>query len=169
MRRLRKVRKLDKLACWLLIIVGGFIGTVFTLGMHYWNAPVTQQEARQVTAVYQSHEMRYGRTRKGRTASLNEIRLHLADHETLSIDSACVDAALPAALASLPDGAVLSLLIHPNSDSVLAIHHAGQELLNFDKAVRDLSVEATGFMVLGLFMYLGVVIGAYHLITGKTY
>lgn len=161
---------MDKFTCWFLIIVGGFIGTVFTFGMHYWNAPVTREEARQITADYQSHELRYGRNTKGRKTSLNEIVLHFSDFNgQLSIDSACVDSDLLTDLAHLPQGTAVNLLVHPNSDSVLSLCTVDAELLNFDEAVAGLSGEKTVFLFLGLFMYLGAAMGAYFLLAGKTY
>lgn len=160
---------MGKVDCWILIIVGTLIGTVFTFGMHYWNAPVTQAEAVRVTAVYESYELVYGHSRKHRSNSLNEIRLHFADHETLSIDSACVDDDLPASIAALPEGAVLQLLVHPNSDNILSLRAGDAELLHFDETVAALTGEMTGFLFLGLFMYAGAAVGAYYLLTGKTY
>lgn len=61
------------------------------------------------------------------------------------------------------------MLIHPNSDSVLSLRTAGTELLSFDTAMAGLTGEKTGFLLLGLFMYLGAATGAYYLIAGKTY
>jgi len=168
-RRRKTVRRMDKASCWFLIIAGLFIGTVFTFGMQYWNAPVPRESAQPVTAVYESHELHYSRKRNGRQGSLNSISLHFSDHERLSIDSACVDQDLRDDLVALEEGDVLTMLVHPNSDNVLSMHHGSRELLNFDEAVADLSGEATGFLFLGLFMYLGAIIGGYYLITGKAY
>ena len=165
--------QMDNLGAWMLIIIGGFIGTVFTFGMHYWNAPIAPEDAQAVTAVYASYELDYGvnTSRKGRggSNSLNQIYLHFADHERLSIDSACVDAQLMSSLSTLQAGTTVDLLVHPNSDNVLSMHADSTELLNFTAAVDALSSEATGFLFLGLLMYLGAAIGAYYLITGKTY
>lgn len=159
---------MDRFTCWFLIIAGGFIGTVFTFGMQYWNAPVAQEEARQVTAVYESHELYYSRKRNGRQGALSSISLQFSDYERLSIDSACVGQSLLDDLVALNEGDVLTMLVHPNSDTVLSMHHGSKELLNFDEAVKDLSGEATGFLFLGLFMYIGAAVGAYFLLTGKT-
>ena len=64
---------------------------------------------------------------------------------------------------------MLTMLVHPNGGGVLSIHHGPTELLNFDTAVTALNGEATGFLFLGLFMYLGAAVGACYLLTGKTY
>ena len=40
---------------WFLLIAGLIMGTVFTFGMQYWNAPISQEEAICTTAVYTSY------------------------------------------------------------------------------------------------------------------
>ena len=72
-------------------------------------------------------------------------------------------------LAALPQGTTLDMLVHPNSDSVLSLRTAEKELLNFDEAMSGLSGERMGFLILGLIMYIGAAMGAYFLLTGRTF
>ena len=49
MRR-RKRLQLSTVDCVILIVLGLLIGTIFTFGMRYWNAPITQEQAIRVAA-----------------------------------------------------------------------------------------------------------------------
>ncbi|MBE5798193.1 MAG: hypothetical protein E7327_12605 [Clostridiales bacterium] len=165
MRR-RKRLQLSTVDCIIMIVLGLLIGTIFTFGMRYWNAPITQEQAIRVAATYTFHEPDYS-TKRGK--SLKAVNVSFSDHPQLSIDGACVTGELLDALDALQTGDVLELLLHPNSDSILSIRSGPQELLAFDHAISRLKGEATGFLLLGLFMYAGAAVGAFYLITGKAY
>ena len=169
MARYKRRRKtcLDKAECILLVIVGLLLGTVFTVGMGYWNAAVAPEEALSVTAEYAGYEIEYGSRRRGMGGNrMGEVDLLFADHEPLTIDGSCVGNELLDALAAVNRGATLDLLVHPHSDSVLSITIGGQTLLAFDDAMNRLSVERMGFLALGICNYIAAGLGAYYLITG---
>ena len=48
-------RTMTKVEAWFLLIAGFIMGTVFTFGMQYWNAPVTKVESIHATAIYESY------------------------------------------------------------------------------------------------------------------
>ena len=64
----------------------------------------------------------------------------------------------------LPRNEEITLLLHPNSDKIVEFSTETDTILSFDKAMDDLDTEATGFLLLGLFMYLGAVAGLYNII-----
>lgn len=166
----RKKLQLDKFQCILLLIIGLLLGTVFTFGMGYWNAAVTPEDSIPVTATYARYDIDYDFSRIGASRrSINEVDLYFADHEKLSIDGSCVTDELLAALTALRSGTSLDMLIHPNGDAILSIHVDSESLLTFEDTMKHLSFERWGFLVLGLFCYLGAGVGAYYLIARKYY
>ncbi len=159
------------LECILLIIVGLLMGTVFTVGMGYWNAAVEPEDAIAVTAVYDGYEIRYGRGKRSANRNkINVIDLRFTDHEELAIVGSCIDNELLDDLYALRKGDRLDMLVHPNGgDKLLAITADGETILAFDDAIKSLSVERWGFFALVLFCYLGASVGAYYLIKRKYY
>ena len=166
----RKKLQLTMIECILLLIIGLLLGTVFTFGMGYWNAVISQEDAIPVTAAYERYDIRYGSGRSSAARrSINEVDLLFSDHEELSIDGSCINDELLAALNTLRSGTLLDMLVHPNGDAVLSIHTGDNPLLTFEDAMKHLSFERWGFFAIGLFCYIGAGIGAYYLITRKYY
>lgn len=163
----RKV-KLDKFQCILMLIIGLVLGALFTIGMGYWNAGITPEEANPVTAEYQGYEVFHPHSRRSAARrSISKVDLHFADHETLSIDGSCASPDLLSSLDGIRHGTVLELLIHPHGDTILAIHAGDRLLLSFEDAMNSLSFERWGFFAIGMLCYLCAGIGAYYLITRK--
>jgi len=142
-----------------LILGGLFLGTVFTFGMNYWNAPVAREEAVRVTAVYDS--------RLGGFESGDEIILRFADHDQLTIDCCCVTGELREQVNALQPGEEVSALVHPNGDTILELTVDGEIWMEFDDSVQRLSDEKLGFRFLGIFMYAMAILGAAGLILNK--
>lgn len=164
----RKMTKLDKFECILLLVIGLLLGTTFTFGMHYWNASISQENARPVTATYERYDVKHGSGRNSAARRrINEVDLHFTDHEKLSIDGSCVTDELLAALSALRSGTSLDMLVHTNSDAILSIQADSKTILTFEEAIKTLTVERWGFFGLGLFCYLGAGVGAFFLITRK--
>lgn len=164
----RRKTKLDKFQCILMLVFGLTIGTIFTIGMSYWNAGIIQEEAIAVTAEYQGYEVFHPHSRTGAARrDISTVDLHFSNHETLSIDGSCAATDLLSSLDGIRHGTVLELLIHPNSDTILAIHAGGRALLSFEDAINRLSFERWGFFAIGILCYLCAGIGAYYLITRK--
>ena len=140
-------RPLTKGEGWFLLIAGFIMGTVFTFGMQFWNAPVTKEESIHATAIYESYATQ---REQGR---VKEIIVRFKDHEQLYIDGACINDRLLNSIDSLVPGTELSMIIHPNSNTILELHADNQVLLEFQNTSEKLTGEATGFMGLGLFCY----------------
>ena len=149
---------LPKAGAVFLMIAGIFLGTVFTVGMRYWESPVTKAEAISVSAAFSScREV----DQRGRT---QEILVRFSDHEQLTIDGACLSDEVIGKVAALKPGTVLKMYVHPNSDCILEMVDNGEVILAFDETVSKLSAEVSGFTVLGILMYLGALLGIVKLI-----
>ncbi len=82
---MKRVKKMTKAEAIFLLIAGVMMGTVFTFGMQYWNAPITKDELLQVIAIFSSHE------EIKRRGNVQEIILQFENYEQLYIDGVCVD------------------------------------------------------------------------------
>lgn len=143
----------------LLLILGLFFGTLFAVGMPYWQGAVTREEALPVTAVYQDCDPSYNRR------DLRDIMLHFTDRDYLLVDSAIATEALLGELRSIPAGTACELLVHPNSQStVLSLIAGGREIIPFDGAVKAIAGEAQGFRWMGLVCYVLAVYGLWSLV-----
>lgn len=135
----------DALFLW---IAGCVLGTVFTFGMQFWNAPVTPGEAIDTTAIFSSFR------EKKENGHVQEIILRFEDHDQLSIAGVCIDPSLERKVDSLTPGTPVAMLVHPNSNTILQLRTGTMELLDFEESVSKLSSEAKGFTYLGVFCYL---------------
>lgn len=132
---------------WFLLIAGFIMGTVFTFGMQYWNAPVTKEESIHTTAIYESYATQ---REQGR---VKEIIVRFKDHEQLYIDGVCINDKLLRSIDHLAPGIEMAMIVHPSSNTILELHADNQVLLEFQNTSEMLTGEATGFMGLGLFCY----------------
>lgn len=158
----RRWTRPDKLECILLVIAGLFVGTIFTVGMGYWNAAIEPEKAIAVTATYDGYEVHHGRRQ------IKAVDLLFTDHEELAIDGCCVTSDMLDTLAAFKKGTMLNMLVHPNGgDTLLSITADGETILAFEDALKRLTIERWGFFGLGVFCYLCAAGGAYYLTTGK--
>lgn len=142
-----KKKPLSTIDAVFLLIAGLFIGTVFTFGMRYWNAPVAREEAVAVTATFAS-------SKESRdNGDVKEILLRFEDHDQLHIDGSCITEALRSRVSAITPGTTLSLLVHPNSSTILELRMGEDTLLEFEYAAEKLTREADMFMGLGIFLY----------------
>ena len=154
-------RPMTKVEAWFLLIAGFIMGTVFTFGMQYWNAPVTKEESIHATAIYESYATQ---REQGR---VKEIIVRFKDHEQLYIDGACINDMLLNSIDNLVPGIELSMIVHPKSNTIMELHADNQVLLEFQNTSEKLTGEATGFMGLGLFCYVLSVCGLISLLFRK--
>ena len=146
-----------------LIVVGLLLGTVFTFGMNYCNAPVDREETVSVTAVYSKRIVSFEDGDR-----VKEIILRFEDHEQVCIDGCCITEELRGAIDALEPGEEISALVHPNVNTVLELTVDGEVLMDFDTSVEELSEEKLEFRFLGLFLYGLAVFGVVGLILNKT-
>lgn len=169
MRRLTaQIRKafanpIPKFGAVFLIIAGIFIGTIFTVGMHFWEACVTKTDATSASATFSSYKEIY------RNGHIKKIIVRFVDHEQLTIDGVCLSDEVISKVEALKPGTVLNLYIHPNSSNILEMVDNGDSIIVFDEAIDKLAVEVSGFTVLGIFMYLCAVLGIIKLVKKETY
>ena len=167
----RKKLQMTMFECILLLIVGLLMGTVFTVGMGYWNAAVDPEEAIAVTAQYDGYELHYGHgQRSANRNKINHVDLLFTDHEQLTIVVSCITTELLDDIYSLQKGDTLDMLVHPNrGDTLLSITADGETILAFEDAMKRLTFERWGFFGIGVFCYIGAGVGAYYLIKRKYY
>lgn len=158
---MKTLSKMTKFEAIVLLVLGLIMGTVFTFGVQYWNAPITQDKAQRVTATFSSAIERSGR------GYVKEIIVRFEDHKQLYIDGSCVDDALCYEISKITSGTVLKMMMHPNSNVILDMEIGKTKILNFHDSVQQLSSEGLGFMVLGVFCYSMAFMGAGHFILQK--
>lgn len=138
------------------LILSLFIGTVMTFGQHYWRKPIPQSDAVHFTAAYDSFQ-----EQPGRFSAYGPIILYFSDHDIANIDVECVTPYLLARLEDLLPGQTLEVWQHPNSHTVLALSADGEELLNYQSTQSALQKGNTGYLILGIFLYLTAVLAAF--------
>ena len=162
---LKRMERADKIWKWVVVpvvvLVFLFIGSVMIFGMHYWEKPISREEAISTTASYQSCQKRRA------PHSLAEIEVHFSDLDRQKIDGSYATDELYQTIDALAPGTQLSLLLHPNSATILEIRVGDELLLDFDHAVRALRGEVAAFTVLGIMLYLAAAACALTLIPGK--
>ena len=147
---------------WFLLIVGLFVGTIFTFGMQFWNAPIAEQDAITDTAIFASYDVRHGKS-----GSTMEIIVRFEDRNQLYIDGVCVIDALTNQLKAIQQGDEVMLTIHPNSNTILELQYGNLTLLEFDQTTKKLTNEATGFIGLGILCYLAAIAGLLRILKRK--
>jgi len=158
---MKKSKKMTKGGAIFMLIAGLIMGTVFTFGMKYWNAPITQDEAQQLTAIFESAKESQWR------GHVQEIIIRFEDHEQLYIDGVCIDNELCDAISKITPGTVIEMMVHHNSDNILEMEVGTKRLLEFHDSVQKLSSEASGFMYLGIFCYLIALMGMGYFVFPK--
>ena len=145
---MKKALKMTRVEAWFLLIAGLLVGTIFTFGMQYWNAPIAERDAITDTAIFASYDIR-----RGRSGSTKEVIVRFEDRDQLYIDGVCASSALINQLKMLQKGDEVMLTIHPNSNTILELELGNLTLLEFDQTTKKLTNEATGFGVLGMLCY----------------
>lgn len=139
----------------LFLVLGLVIGNVFAIGIWQDRKPITKSEAIAVTATFDSYRSYYSRY-----GSLSEVEISFWDHPTRYLDGAAVTPTVEAVLGKLSPGSRLSLLLHPDSNMILAITYGGDTVLDFDEAIAAILGESIVFTVtVGVFGYLCALLG----------
>ena len=146
----------------LFLIVGAILGTVFTFGQQYWDAPIDREDAISVEAEYHSYSRKFLHPESHDVGI--ECKTENPYYVKYYIDASCVTYDILDYVHNLERGTNLLMLIHPNSDTILSLTVNGEEILNFDEVQDNLDSTNVGFLCLGLFMYVLAVCGAVRLI-----
>ena len=64
----------------------------------------------------------------------------------------------------LSENESITLLIHPNSNTIVEFSSSHGSLIVFNESINDLHGEATGFLFLGIFMYFCALVGLYYVV-----
>lgn len=141
-----------------LLIAGLFLGTVFTFGTRYWHAPVSGEDCTQVETEFVSCRKRICRS------EIQLIYIDCANGQRYEIDNACISQKVLDGVENLQPQEPITLLIHPNSDTVMELSCESGTLLTFDDSVQRLARDTMLFTVLGILMYAAALGGLYELI-----
>lgn len=141
-----------------LLLAGLFLGTIFTFGMRYWHAPVSREDCTQVNTEFVSYRER---TRRG---SIQLIYIDCANGQRYELDGACISQPVLEGVENLQPQEPITLLIHPNSDTILELSGTSGTLMAFDNAAQRVAGDTLLFTVLGILMYAAALGGLYMLI-----
>lgn len=144
-----------------VLIVGILLGSVFTFGMQYWNGKVPRESCAFVETKFLSYEEIRGR----RPVEIKEIAVDCANGERYFIDGVCINTDLRDAVSALSKQEPITLLIHPSRSTIVEFSCMSGKLLVFEDTIQRLGSEATGFLYLGIFMYLCSLVGAYYTVS----
>lgn len=144
-----------------LFVVGIFLGTVFSFGMQYWNKEVTRESCK----VIQTEFLSYSEIpQPKRPMEIMEIAIDCANGERYFIDGVSINTKLRNEMNALSKNEEISLLIHPNANTIVEFSTNNGNILKFDETINKLSGEATGFLFLGVFMYFSSLVGLYYMV-----
>ena len=146
----------------LIFILGTLLGTVFTFGMQYWNEEVPLESCTTVKTKFLSYDED---RRLKKPSQIVQIFIDCANGERYVIDGASVNTELRNTLSALQEGETITLLIHPNGNTIVDFSSPHGKLLDFEDTIKNLSGEATGFLILGIFLYLVSLLGLYHIVS----
>lgn len=141
-----------------LILAGLFLGTIFTFGMRYWHAPVSREDCTQVNTEFVSYRER---TRRG---SIQLIYIDCANGQRYELDGACISQPVLDGVENLQPQETITLLIHPNSDTIMEFSSESGTLMEFDDVAQRVAGDTLLFTVLGILMYAAALGGLYNLI-----
>mgnify|MGYP003297617298 CR=1 FL=1 len=143
----------------IMLLIGILLGSVFTFGMQYWNAKTTRESCAVVKTQFLSYdEIWHAKP----TINIVEIAVDCADGNRYFIDGVSINDELRENLSLLSENESITLLIHPNSNTIVEFSTDKGVILNFEEAMDKLSKEETGFLFLGIFMYLCAAVGLYY-------
>lgn len=132
-----------------LLMIGLIMGTIFTFGMQYWNAPVEKSDTSEITAKYLSHKKHYGGNQNPKV-----IYVYFENLEVMTIDGECINEKLMINLDAIESETEMVLRLHPNANTILDMRTKDIIILEFDETVNKLVDESKGFMWLGVVCYL---------------
>lgn len=135
----------------LLALICLFIGTVFTVGMQYWNKSVKPQDCERVSTQFVSYEKNYGRGKNSH--HLHEIDIKCADGREYTIDGSCLSKEVISKVSALKKGDNITLLLHPKGDQIIEFCVNNSIIMEFDESMSRLRVESNGFFIFGIFLY----------------
>lgn len=144
-----------------IFVIGILLGNVFVFGELHWNATVSREECISKVANYESYDIDYN----SKSVSISQMILHFTDYEQQTFDGVSVTDELVDTIENLPIDSKVSMLIHPNSDTILEMTISGEKLIEFDDTMSKIVRERNGFVVLGSILYIFAFTAGIKLIT----
>ncbi|MBE6960443.1 MAG: hypothetical protein E7448_06970 [Ruminococcaceae bacterium] len=142
-----------------VLIVGMLLGSIFTFGMQFWNEKVTRESCTLIETQFVSYkEIRQPK----RPMEIKEIAIDCSNGERYFIDGVSINTDLRNALSALSEFEEIVLLLHPNSNTIVEFSNENDYILIFDDTISKLRNEATGFLLLGIFMYFCSLVGLHY-------
>lgn len=142
-----------------LMIGGIFLGSIFSFGMQHWNKEVAQEDCIRIETQFLEYvEIRQPK----RPAAIKEIAIDCANGKRYFIDGVSINSELREKVSMLASNEDITLFIHPNSNTIVELSTNSDTILIFSETIDKLGGEATGFLFLGLFMYICSLIGLYY-------
>lgn len=135
-----------------IIVIGLLLGTVFTFGARISNASVTQDECTVVETEFVDYNYRYRRGGE-------RLSVDCADGERYWFDAASDLIKLRDDMAEIPPQEKITMLLHPNSHSIMEFTTKNEVILSFDEAMEDMARDRKFFFCMGIVMYGGAVYG----------
>jgi len=146
-------------------IAGILVGTVFTFGMQYWNKQVSRDECVAVETRFVGYEEIWGRVISNPLRkSLKTIEIDCENGERYTIDGVSITSELKTSISNLTENEPITLLIHPNSDTIVEFTTPTQTILEYTETINRLGGEAIVFLCLGILMYLSAVVGVLNIV-----
>ena len=157
----RKSAPISLAAAVFMLVVGVLLGNVFTFGMQYWNDDIPREDCTMIkTQLLSYDEIRHGKHPMG----IKEIAIDCSDGNRYFIDGVSINEDLINKLSSLTANNNITLLIHPNSNTIVEFSNGQTVLLDFNDTIKRLEGEADGFLLLGVFTYFYALIGVYYIV-----
>ena len=141
-----------------LLVVGILLGSVFSFGMQHWNKEVTREECVKIQTQFLGYKED---SRRGHT---QQIIIDCANGDRYVIDGVSVNSKLQDYISKLSHNEDITLLIHPNSNTIVEFSTNFDAILIFSETIDKLGGEATGFLFLGFFMYFCSLVGLYYVV-----
>lgn len=142
-----------------MLIIGIFLGNIFTFGMQFWNSDVERESCTLIETQFLSYEeIRQPK----RVTEIKEIAIDCSNGQRYFIDGVSINSEITTALYKLHKQENIALLIHPNSNTIVELTTESDTLLKFNETIKKLGGEATEFLFLGIFMYFCSLVGLYH-------
>ncbi len=143
-----------------LLLVGILLGSIFTFGMQHWNREISRDSCTLITTQFLS----YNEIRQHKhPTKIKEIAIDCANGETYFIDGTSINTKLRNALTAMSEQEHITLLIHPNSNTILELSTERDKILVFEDTIHQLDNETTGFLLLGIFLYICSLVSLFHL------
>lgn len=129
--------------------------------MQHWNAPVDRRSCLTIETQWESfdeiHSLKH-------PTHIKQIAVDCSNGQRYFIDGSCIDAQLIESLAQIQPSEGISILLSPNSNTILELATEDQILMDLDSTNEQLAEERNAFRILGIFMYIGALVGLLHLL-----